>query len=51
MDIQQDHIPDLFAQLIERFAAGGGFTNDGNAGVGLEELAEARTNHRMIVGD
>jgi hypothetical protein len=37
--------------LIERFAAGGGFTDVGDAGVGLEELAEARANHRMIIGD
>jgi hypothetical protein len=51
MDIEQDEIPLLLAQQIERLVAAGRFAYGVDAGIRFQELFESGANDRVIVGD
>ena len=51
VNVEQDQIPLLFAQLIQSLIAAGGFTHSIDARIGFQELFEARSNHCVIVRD
>jgi hypothetical protein len=51
MDVQQDQIPLLLPQQIERLIAARGLTDRVDGGVRLEKLLESGPYDRVIVGD
>src|ERR1019366_2785143 len=50
MDIEQDEVPLLLAQQIERLVAGGRFAHRVDAGIRFQKLLESGANHRVIAG-
>jgi hypothetical protein len=51
VDVEQDQVPFLFAELVEGLAAGGGLSDGVDGRVGLQELFESGADHGMVVGD